>query len=285
VTKSWRLKLVRAQEHFEQFRSGVGRYTDGNPYTLERVRRPRCPEHGGACIRYRLKLTSQPPPELSVVLGDVLFNLRSALDHLAVAIAPRNRRWNASFPIERVEFWEEKDDELIIPNADAWGRFCSDVKGMPPEAIQHLKEFQPLGDEGETHPLHLLSRLENADKHRELVLLTSGLTTVTATISVRGDTLAQPMPEPEGATGLVDDGWQVIHAGWGGTPLRDDEITVTIAGMPHVTVPVIEARNAPDRRGAHTPIVDLVAGIMKGIESDIVPSLEPFARERDERKS
>lgn len=285
MTNSWRLKLDRAQHHFEEFRTEVAQYIESRPYTVERVRRPRCPEHGRACIRFRLKLTAQPSPDLSVVLGDVLFNLRSALDHLAVAIAPRNRRWNASFPIERVDHWEEKDGELVIPNEDAWGRFCDRVKGMPSDAIDHFKELQPLGDDAETHPLYLLSRLENADKHRQLVVLASGLIGVTSTISARGDTLAQTVPEPEGAIGFVEDGWQVVHAGWGGAPLRDDEISVTVSATPLVTVPVIEANKAAKRQGAHMAVVDLVAGIMQGIEADVVPSLEPFARERNERRT
>lgn len=89
---------------------------------------------------------------------------------------------------------------------------------MPADAIREMKEFQPVGAEADTHPLYLLSRFQNADKHRALVLLASGLTDVVTTVEARSSRIQQILPEPEAAKGFVDEGWQVVHVGWNGTP-------------------------------------------------------------------
>jgi hypothetical protein len=42
-------------------------------------------------------MTEEPDPMIPVIIGEGLYNLRSALDHLAVPIAPRNRKASAAF--------------------------------------------------------------------------------------------------------------------------------------------------------------------------------------------
>jgi hypothetical protein len=69
-----------------------------------RVRQPKGQRH---VWLYRLEMTEEPDPMIPVIMGECLYDLRSALDHLAVAMAPRKRKANAAFPVEATDPWEK----------------------------------------------------------------------------------------------------------------------------------------------------------------------------------
>ena len=66
------------------------------------------------------------------MLGDCLFNIRSALDHIAVAIAPPERQDRASFP-----------DHPRPENSDVRQKFRQLTEGMPPEAVAIIEAEHP----------------------------------------------------------------------------------------------------------------------------------------------
>jgi hypothetical protein len=71
------LKLARAAEHLESLNEEVASYLDSRPYEVVQETQP----EGNPLLV--CKVNSLPPMRLSVLLGDFLHNLRSALDHLA----------------------------------------------------------------------------------------------------------------------------------------------------------------------------------------------------------
>jgi hypothetical protein len=92
-------------------------------------------------------------------MGDVLFNLRSALDNLVCGLV---RKENAAdtcrgryFPIYANIDDYQKDD-------------AKKLRGVPPDAAKEIERFQPFQrlDVAMMHPLHLLNDLCNRDKHR-----------------------------------------------------------------------------------------------------------------------
>jgi hypothetical protein len=69
---------------------------------------------------------------MAIVLGDLLFNVRSALDHLAVACAPQARKRQAGFPL-----YENQ------PRSDEQRKFESMTRGMAPQAVSVIEYKQP----------------------------------------------------------------------------------------------------------------------------------------------
>jgi hypothetical protein len=103
-----------------------------------------------------------PPPRLSLLIGDFLHNVRSALDHLAWKLGgdpPPNEK-ASEFPI----FWSRN---LFRRNPK--GRSGYDkTSGMEARAQALIEDMQPFngGDDPKLHPLWMLHELSTEDKHR-----------------------------------------------------------------------------------------------------------------------
>jgi hypothetical protein len=93
MADGWRLKLDRAEEHLKNLEGEVAAYIHSDPYKAIRV--TDCQQHSD-CWRYLLHLSPPPTIPLVLILGDAIHNMRSALDHLAVALAGRD---DAAVPI------------------------------------------------------------------------------------------------------------------------------------------------------------------------------------------
>lgn len=75
-----KLKVARAAEHLDVLRVECSAYLDSRPYEL--VRKPQLEGEDSEDLLF-WKVHHLPPLRLSVLLGDLLHNLRSSLDHIA----------------------------------------------------------------------------------------------------------------------------------------------------------------------------------------------------------
>jgi len=127
--------------------------------------------------------------DIAAIVGDVVFNTRSALDHLCVALTGNE---SAQFPI----FTTNVDQAEIDPttgkdrNAPGRKRFKEWTKGMITPAFKHVRAVQPWA----TNPsnpdqdfLAVLNRLSNLDKHRRLLVISRYLYNVSTTYFPPGD--------------------------------------------------------------------------------------------------
>ena len=178
MTESWWLKVKRAEHHMEDIDKMMRSYEASHPYKAERVRQPKGQRH---IWRYVLRVTEQPDAHLSILVGDFVHNPRSALDHIAVALAPPGRWGQAGFPIYTKDIWETDAGGVYVLSDDtARKSFTSKTRGMSTAVIAIIKRLQPYTnppDDIPVHPIGVLSRLENADKHRSLIALGSGIKT------------------------------------------------------------------------------------------------------------
>ena len=148
------VKLDRAQTHMDALKEAMQGLLEGQTYE--------------AVIDYhvqtgenvvRLGAIPHPPPEISAIVGDVLFNLRSSLDHCVYALSVRPGKCKEdriAFPIVRTEkrFLEVAPDQ---------------IGDIPPEAQAEIERLQPYhGRHPDKHPLFLLHELNRIDKHRIL---------------------------------------------------------------------------------------------------------------------
>lgn len=175
------MKLKRAQHHLRDInahvRALVGPNQQSGRVRVERTKNKRTP------FVYYLDLDIPEDEMLPVLIGDYLFNLRSALDHIAVANVPSRRKSKASFPIFTADVWAPVPPKCM--NAEEVARkqqeWTSKITGMKPKVLAVIKSAQPyvlaaqVRDDVENNALALLSAFENADKHRELVIVAHGL--------------------------------------------------------------------------------------------------------------
>lgn len=168
-----RLKMERAFEQIVKVEREVSAFLAEGPYrpsiTLTRQRgltRPRYVFDFAI-----LMLVEQAcPPIWAVMIGEIVHNLRSALDYSIYSLvvhatgAPPGARDKTQFPI------------LSDPPKCEFHKLPM-LKGVSHDAASLIRTFQPfVTDEGEQSPLVHLNKLSNLDKHNMIHLTGASLT-------------------------------------------------------------------------------------------------------------
>lgn len=200
MTPSWHLKLQRADAHLAELSSRLREASQGASVRVdERVE--------GDLFVYSIRVEVDVSEMLPVILGDALFNFRSALDHIAVANVPSERRRSASFPLL------DRDPASDKNAASAW---CRATTGMPKPVVDIIDLAQPFRSMNDADSdvltvgepsLALLHSFQNADKHRELTVVLDGLRNFSASHSL------DPEPRPFGEHGILKNGSDFLTSG------------------------------------------------------------------------
>jgi hypothetical protein len=99
-----------------------------------------------------------PPIQLRLLAGEIAYQLRSALDHLAYIFAVQTSEWNREFPI-------------FDTHAGYQTKGLSKIKGMSAyheTVVESVQPYKRKGDGGPAHfdPLWMLHSINIVDKHR-----------------------------------------------------------------------------------------------------------------------
>lgn len=261
VTPSFVAKVSRAKEHLVDLKDAIDSYADTHPYTVaQRV-------EGKKQRRvWRLEFTASPAnTDIPVIAADVVYNLRSGLDHLICAMVPAKERYSVMFPILFEGVWE-----AIVPGEDQDRikqrmRWASVVKTLPNDAVTALKRLQPPDDGGEpqeTHGIRLLNRLSNMDRHRKLPLVAGGLAALRAAYTESDGTQRDRWANP--ATGHTFANHAEIPE------IPEDAMNVQIRGVPEVGIQLGDDRLVV--------LPESFWRIVEDIEDSVFPALLPFVR-------
>lgn len=160
-----RLKLDRAQVHLDWLNRRIDELERGKAYAFRTYANADGTKH-------EVRVVAKRSPQISwgVRIGELLFNLRSALDQLIVALVDDyggTQTNRIQFPIFDVD---DKRAQLAM-------RELSDAR-LPGPAMTELKALQPYNGREPNHPqfsffegLRLLHELNRIDKHRLLHVL------------------------------------------------------------------------------------------------------------------
>src|ERR1035437_668457 len=230
----WRLKLDRAKQHLEQLDTEVAAYAARHPYAAVPGPR-RQTDHHPNTRRYVLEITEQPDPRWGVIVGEFFFDLRSALDNIVVACAPAKRSRSAGFPIATEDLWA-KDEAGSFVHPDNQLRTSLDGRLLDLDAglITVVRELQPYRRGPgfvELDPLAIISRFDNLNKHRGLIVTAGAIYDTATTVTVRGAVIKQD------AWGLREAGTEVAYFGLDPT-IPETEVHVAISGTATVTLDI-----------------------------------------------
>jgi len=147
------VKVNRAKAHLAALNAQLGAYIQAQPFSIGTRRDPITRR-----LDYFVQEVKPLPADTSAVVGDVLQNLRSALDHVAyrlvlvgVGIAPPGHVY---FPIADSRTAYER-------------KRSNDLRGARPQAIRAVDGLRPYKDGNLT--LWQLHKLNIVDKHRALI--------------------------------------------------------------------------------------------------------------------
>jgi hypothetical protein len=180
IASTFTMKLVRADEHLKVLNNEVAAFLQIRPYEV--VTKKDIPAgHLCAQVVYR----HAPSDLLLMLIGDVLHNLRSALDHLAWSLAGTRADFYTEFPIflDRTRF---RASGL---------RKMHDMPTPAQDIIESLQPYKGVHGLPESEPLWLLQQLDIEDKHHTLNLVAAGVDVV------RVDVSTSPIHPAYGLTG------------------------------------------------------------------------------------
>jgi hypothetical protein len=173
---SFRLKIERAREHIADVRCVIDEWLATDVYTVTSS----VDENDSERIVWTASVKADPPTELSLLIGDAVHNLRSALDHAVYYLAGKNLG----------SLTPQIEAELMFPifgsldksgnPYDARARF-QDVApkclhGLTLNQVGVIESWQPYlwsVDGFQYHWLWVLHDLDRIDKHRRLAVATA----------------------------------------------------------------------------------------------------------------
>lgn len=155
------LKFERARGHLDDLEAQFATWVRSG---LHSVFNEPDPDSGPDCFRVRVATDPVPTDPFSVIIGDVLHNLRSTLDHLAYALAVKHTN---PIPDDIA-----KESEFPIFASNNVNAITRRIRGMDPNAQEVIKSLQPYhrGKDFALDPLWMLYELSNIDKHRLLLV-------------------------------------------------------------------------------------------------------------------
>jgi hypothetical protein len=179
MTFDHELKIRRAFDHLHELDGLIKAWLDGSHHS---VRQERDPKTGGVAV---LATAEQPPVDpWSLLIGDSLHNLRSALDALAFALAgaytkplPDDIAESSEFPIFGDEdrqgntgVGSTRFHKTTKKGDPAPGSGLVKIRGWDQAAQAILEGLQPYhrGNVYRSHPLWILHELDRINKHRVL---------------------------------------------------------------------------------------------------------------------
>ena len=162
--KQFHRRLLRARQHMKNFERQSARFIKNRPYEVVSEKDS---DGVNQFLRIKLKGGKEPPLSLSFIAGDCIHNLRSILDNLIWQLGDlsgcsKTKLANLSFPVCKAD-----------TAFDAWKK---SYNCLPQSAIDLIESLQPCKpykgrNDPDSHPLWILNRLWNDDKHRTPILV------------------------------------------------------------------------------------------------------------------
>jgi len=162
------LKVNRADKHLRELAADIKRFNKSNAYSVSFE-----PHHKAGEYVFRVYVDRPPPTiEWGIVIGDVVHNLRSALDQLVWEMADSESGPAPEGRIARSSPWHDVGFP-IVTDPSHWKDAAKKIVRVGPrysaafESLQpwFRREAEPLRD-----PLAILQELSNRDKHRAVNL-------------------------------------------------------------------------------------------------------------------
>lgn len=155
---SWTKKIDRAKHHLEELQKEIDTFFKLQPYKISTKR-----DHQTKRLIYYLTDVLIVPDKIALISGDVVQNLRSALDHLAYDLFVKENKGTVS--VKHIYFPIENDLQSYESEK------VRKTKGISSEKLKLIDSIRPY--KGGNDLLWAIATLNNIDKHRLLITVGS----------------------------------------------------------------------------------------------------------------
>ncbi len=163
-------KINWANFHIQQLDRAIQDwFKDGSKFTHEIIPNPEEPN----TVSLRVSADIIPTSPLSLAVGDIIQNIRSSLDHAVYHLGESSgyedfaeKSHKSQFPI--FGNISNSGNEIVGAEKFQENAINDTIKYLCPAAKSIIESVQPFkdGDKFSEHPLWLLNKLSNIDKHR-----------------------------------------------------------------------------------------------------------------------
>jgi hypothetical protein len=232
------LKIERAEKHIDEMERCLSVFFhDVKPYQFA----IKDDADKGESVLY-VRRAEELPPTLSLIIGDAISNLYSALDYLACELVTTKEcvSTKTAFPIS----------ENVPTTTDQEARYKGQVRGMRENVKKIIKDMEPY--RGRDNNLWTLHKLNNINKHRALLTVAYGV----AINSPRG-------------------GWETHVAPQEGAELL--RVPLNFPDKDKITLVPLIAFNEPEADIVNHPLVSVVRGCLRDVQR-VAAVLRPHRR-------
>lgn len=152
------LKVHRSHDLLTELEPAYAKFINENPFQLRTDL-----DKENRRFSYHIHGLKEVPIEIRIRAGEVITHLRSALDQMI---------WQLSLFFEK-----EPSKKTQFPICETIEKFKEQriqIRALPEELKKIVEEFQPFNYENpQTHPMWVLNRLANDDKHRFITIVNS----------------------------------------------------------------------------------------------------------------
>ncbi|MGV0808562.1 hypothetical protein [Mycolicibacterium setense] len=159
-------KAEQAKVHLEKLQASVEAYRASEPHEFTRQAVDHLVQPEMVVVKFKVKIKEAPPADWGLIVGDVLSNLRAALDHALFGHAS-----------SRQALTEDQERALqypVVTDATKWPRAQAKLAPfVDPAVLQAIEDSQPFKVQlPDWQFLALLNGLVNRDKHRQVRVVT-----------------------------------------------------------------------------------------------------------------
>lgn len=236
LVPSYVAKISRAKKHLVELHEAINEYAASKPYAVRQG-----VEGKKQKTIHRLVFTADPGnTDIPIITADVIYNLRSALDHLMSCLVAGKDRSGVIFPIFFQGVWEDPVPGENTERRKLRARWASDTRSLKAPALALLKGLQPpedTGDDTNADRLRVLNSLSNRDRHEKLPVTVSGLSDFTIILKRADGELYKALSELTVDFAKNDARIQI----------PEDSVDVKIEGTPLVVIRVGKDKAGRDR--------------------------------------
>jgi hypothetical protein len=251
-------KLIRAHEHLKTLKETIDALGP-HPYTIVEERDPQSGDRDFRVVGQMDPAAFKRVPMIAVIVGDVVHQIRSSLDHAMWQLAKPPIERTTAFPIcidesgHRYAFYGSSKEP---------GVGVRYLKNVSLQGFEYIAAIQPYNRLGERDELWLLNELWNKDKHRALIVVdkptwrdTLVITTKDGREMYEGEIKPKPEDDPDVLLRL---------------DAKSDSI-VDFNPSPPLHVTFGEARSLKGRG-----VIEVLVQLHKYVVGVVLPGLEPF---------
>jgi hypothetical protein len=192
LASAW-AKYRRGRGHAVAFRKAIIAFLHAHPQATFAIE---FEDAGGAGVDRVCWLVVErgypdPPDELALVLGDAVHGYRCALDHLTWRLVAAAGTPLTEHEAKSVQFPGYETDADFDKKASK-----TRLPGVDPAAVAAIKAVMRYPLSGPLPPVHALQALSNADKHRSIHLVTTGMWKATVGFQCTGCRPVGYLPPP-----------------------------------------------------------------------------------------